>query len=95
MALNESVIPLLYCEIEHCGLRRLPDQQIHELNRLILQGKIKTYPGSVRQEPVEEALITVNGQRIYLIEGRIVRMQIFDSIEIKANQDLKDALNLA
>lgn len=76
------------CPLDQSRLRLLTATELRKLNVFILRGIVQRYDGSLVTEPLEDALITINLERIYPVEDGIPVVQIFEQIETSGIPDL-------
>jgi hypothetical protein len=76
-----KAVPLLRCPLEGCGVRLLTSEELEQLNELIVRGSVKRYDNSLVTSPLADALITVDGSRIYPVWDDVPVMQVFEQID--------------
>ncbi|WP_290647857.1 Trm112 family protein [Aquisalimonas sp.] len=71
MAIDRKLLDILCCPVTKIPVEPLPKKRLDELNALIEEGRVQYQDGTAVTGPVTEALITENGERIYLVEDGI------------------------
>ncbi len=71
MPIHPKLFEILVCPVTKQPLSNLEENKVKELNDLIACGEIKLNSGEIIEEPIEEALVTRNGQTIYLVKDGI------------------------
>ena len=71
MAVDRKLLEILCCPVTKQPVEPLPRERLEALNTLIEQGEAWYQDGTQVTEPVREALITDNGERIYLVNDGI------------------------
>lgn len=71
MAVDRKLLEILCCPVTKQAVEPLPRERLEALNTLIEQGEAWYQDGTLVTEPVREALITDNGERIYLVNDGI------------------------
>lgn len=71
MAVDRKLLEILCCPVTKIPVEPLPRDRLDALNALVEQGQAFYQDGTPVTGPVTEALITENGERIYLVEDGI------------------------
>lgn len=71
MAVDRKLLDILCCPATKIPVEPLPKDRLTALNEAISEGRAQYQDGSAVSGPVTEALITQNGERIYLVEDGI------------------------
>lgn len=71
MAVDRKLLEILCCPVTKIPVEPLPRERLDALNALVEQGQAFYQDGTAVTGPVSEALITENGERIYLVEDGI------------------------
>ncbi|MDN3516024.1 Trm112 family protein [Aquisalimonas lutea] len=71
MAVDRKLLEILCCPVTKVPVEPLPRERLDALNALVEQGQALYQDGTPVTGPVTEALITENGERIYLVEDGI------------------------
>lgn len=71
MAVDRKLLEILCCPVTKIPVEPLPRERLDALNALVEQGQALYQDGTPVTGPVTEALITENGERIYLVEDGI------------------------
>lgn len=71
MAIDRKLLDILCCPVTGQPLQPLGKDQLKQLNELIGKGQVRSYDNSPVTEPLREALVTGNGERIYPIDDGI------------------------
>lgn len=71
MAVDRKLLEILCCPVTKIPVEPLPRERLDALNALIDQGQAYYQDGTPVSGQVREALITENGERIYLVEDGI------------------------
>jgi|GEM_PF-1583881 len=80
MPIKEDLLEILCCPKSMERLEVVPPDGVASINERIAAGQVKYESGSPVQDPLQEALITVDAQRIYAIKDSIPVMLIDESI---------------
>ncbi len=80
MPIDSRLLDILCCPTSRVALRLLDSSALEKVNQAIAGGKIKRIDGRVQSEPLQEALITVDSQRIYRIDDGIPVMLADEAI---------------
>ena len=71
MAVDRKLLEILCCPVTKQPVEPLSKQRLASLNGAIERGEAVYQDGTPVSEPVREALITENGERIYMVEDGI------------------------
>lgn len=71
MAVDRKLLEILCCPVTKIPVEPLSRERLDALNALVEQGQAFYQDGTPVTGPVAEALITENGERIYLVEDGI------------------------
>ncbi len=71
MTVDRKLLEILACPITKQPVFLLDQARLDKVNRLIEQGKLHTLDGAKLEEPLQEALITRNGNTLYPVEGGV------------------------
>jgi uncharacterized protein YbaR (Trm112 family) len=69
--MNKRLLTILRCPVSHKGLAVLKKDRLAQVNAAIAAGHIITHDGSKVVEPLNEALVTDDGKRIYPVADGI------------------------
>lgn len=87
MPIDSRLLDLLCCPSSRVPLRPLEGSGLVRLNARIRQGEVRRIDGQLQQQDVQEALITVDGQRIYRIDEGIPVMLADEAIAASQLQE--------
>ncbi|WP_290636688.1 Trm112 family protein [Aquisalimonas sp.] len=71
MAVDRKLLDILCCPVTKIPLEPLSRDRLEALNAAVEEGRAQYQDGTAVTGPVTEALITENGERIYLVEDDI------------------------
>lgn len=71
MPVDQKLLDILCCPVSQTPLRRLEQKRLKQLNQAIDNGEVQTVTGAAVQEPLDEALITVDDKVIYPVRDSI------------------------
>ena len=71
MPIDKRLLEILVCPVSKVPVKPLPKDKLGILNREIEQGGVQQADGSAVEEPLEEALVTVDGKTVYRVDGGI------------------------
>lgn len=71
MSIDRKLLDILCCPETGVPLKLLRKDQLTELNAMIAAGSVRDLSGDPVATPLQEALITNNGERIYRIDSNI------------------------
>ncbi|MCW5977243.1 MAG: hypothetical protein KIT09_04160 [Bryobacteraceae bacterium] len=80
MPVKPDLLEILCCPLTKTPLKALDDDAIRDINERIGAGQVKYESGAVVKDPLQEGLITVDGQRIYAVRDGIPVMLVDESI---------------
>lgn len=80
MPVKEDLLEILCCPLTKAPLRVLPAEIVEKINDRIAAGQVELAGGAVVKDPLEEALITVDNQRVYAVMESIPVMLVDESI---------------
>lgn len=80
MPIKEDLLEILCCPLTKTPVRVLEAAGVAAVNARIEAGQVKYENGNAVEEPLEEALITTDGARIYAIKDGIPIMLVDESI---------------
>jgi len=69
--IDRKLLDILCCPVTGVPLKLLRKDQLSALNTLIAAGKARYFNDDVVTTPLQEALITENGERIYRVDDGI------------------------
>lgn len=81
--MDKRLLNILRCPISHKGLSVLKKDRLERLNAAIQAGELVNHEGEKLAEPLDEALVTDDGKRVYpvadgipvLLEGESISME--------------------
>ena len=71
MPIDRRLLEILCCPATRVALRPVDREGLDRLNQQIRQGDVRRIDGTVQVDDLQEALITVDAQRIYRIDDGI------------------------
>jgi uncharacterized protein YbaR (Trm112 family) len=82
-AMDKRLLSILRCPVTHKGLSVLKKDKLDKVNAVIATGGLTTHDGATLAAPLDEALITDDGKRLYpvndgipvLLEGESIHME--------------------
>jgi len=80
MPISKDLLDILCCPRTKVPVRMMTEQQVAELNAKIEQGGVVTQDGSAVEKPLQEGLITEDGETIYRIDDGIPVMLVDQGI---------------
>lgn len=80
MPISEELLQILCCPRTKVPVKMLPAEQLAELNERIAKGAVKYSDGNSVEKPLEEGLITEDGETIYRIDDGIPVMLVDQGI---------------
>ncbi len=80
MPVREDLLEILCCPLTKAPLKMVPAEALARINERIAQGEVRYENGAVVKDRLEEALVTVDHQRIYAVRESIPVMLIDESI---------------
>jgi len=69
MTLNRKLLEALVCPVTKQAVFALDQPRMDKVNRLISQGKIHAHSGRKLTAPLQQALITRNGNTLYRVDN--------------------------
>ena len=87
MPVKQDLLKILCCPVTKVGLKILPNEMRVELNEKIQKGLVKNMGKKIVEEPLEEALITVDTQTVYRVTSDIPHMIPSEGIPV-SDEDL-------
>jgi uncharacterized protein YbaR (Trm112 family) len=82
MPIKEDLLEILCCPKTMTSLRIVGADALAKVNEQIATGQVQFESGEPVKEPLEEALVTVDAQRLYAIKDSIPVMLIDESIPV-------------
>ena len=81
--MDKRLLTILRCPVSHKGLSVLKKDRLERLNAAIHEGDLVNHEGVKLAEPLDEALVTDDGKRVYpvadgipvLLEGESISME--------------------
>ena len=83
MPIAKELLEILCCPKTKVGLEELPANKIEALNKLINDKKLNYANGDIVDEPLQEALITVDKTTVYRVDEDIPIMLIDKGIPVE------------
>ena len=80
--INANLLRMLRCPKEGDLLAIADDSLIQKLNEQIKRGELRDAQDQKIQEPIEAALVTASGSRVYPIRGGIPTLIADEAIEL-------------
>ena len=74
MPIKEDLLQILCCPTTKIPVRMLEPDELEQLNHQIATTKVANVSGEIIERPLEEGLITENGQTIYRVTANIPNM---------------------
>ena len=71
MAIDRKLLDILCCPATGVPLETLRKDKLQQLNAKIAEGKVRQLNDELVTSPLQEALITENGERIYRVDDGI------------------------
>ena len=65
------MLTILRCPVTHKGLSLLKKDKLERINAAIAAGEVTTHEGERLAQPLNEALVTDDGKRVYPIDDGI------------------------
>lgn len=84
MALDSELLEILRCPTSHARLRLLTADERARVNERIAAGAVRNAGGQLRDQPLEDGLITEDGAVIYPIEDAIPVLLVEEGIPWQA-----------
>ena len=81
--MDKRLLTILRCPVTHKGLSVLKKDRLERINTAIRSGDVVNHDGVKLDDPLDEALVTDDGKRIYpvadgipvLLEGEAISME--------------------
>ena len=80
MPISEDLLNILCCPRTKVPVQVLPDDQLADLNAKIEQGGVVYQDGKPVEKPLQEGLITEDGETIYRVDDNIPVMLVDQGI---------------
>ena len=80
MPISEDLLEILCCPRTKVPVQALPADQLAQLNEHIEQGGVTHQDGSAVDKPLQEGLITEDGETVYRIDDNIPVMLVDQGI---------------
>ena len=80
MPISDDLLQILCCPETKTPVAMLPSERLDLLNAAIATGQVRYADGSQVEDPVEEALVTVDGRTVYRIDDSIPVMLVDQAI---------------
>jgi len=81
--MDKRLLTILRCPVTHKGLSVLKKDKLAKLNEAIVAGKVTTLDGVRLDEPLDEALITDDGKRLYPVADGIPVLLESESVHVE------------
>ena len=82
-AMDKRLLNILRCPVTHKGLSLLKKDELEKVNEAIAAGGLTTHDGAALSEPLDEALVTDDGKRLYPITDGIPVLLESESIQME------------
>ena len=79
--MDKRLLTILRCPVTHKGLSVLKKDKLDKLNAAIAAGGVSTLDGTSLETPLDEALITDDGKRLYPVNDGIPVLLEGESIQ--------------
>jgi uncharacterized protein YbaR (Trm112 family) len=79
--MDKRLLTILRCPVTHKGLSVLKKDKLEKLNAAIASGSVSTLDGTQLDAPLDEALITDDGKRLYPVNDGIPVLLEGESIQ--------------
>mgnify|MGYP001813784027 FL=1 len=79
--MDKRLLTILRCPVTHKGLSVLKKDKLDKLNAAIAAGGVSTLDGTSLEAPLDEALITDDGKRLYPVNDGIPVLLEGESIQ--------------
>jgi uncharacterized protein YbaR (Trm112 family) len=79
--MDKRLLTILRCPVTHRGLSVLKKDKLEKLNAAIAAGSVSTLDGTHLEAPLDEALITDDGKRLYPVNDGIPVLLEGESIQ--------------
>lgn len=81
--MDKRLLTILRCPVTHKGLSLLKKDKLEKINAAIAAGEVSTRDGVQLAEPLDEALVTDDGKRIYPVDDGIPVLLESESIHVE------------
>ena len=81
--MDKRLLTILRCPVTHKGLSLLKKDKLEKINSAIAAGEVSTREGIRLTEPLDEALVTDDGKRIYPVDDGIPVLLESESIHVE------------
>ena len=81
--MDKRLLTILRCPVTHKGLSILKKDKLEKVNAAIAAGKVATLDGARVDHPLDEALITDDGKRLYPVNDGIPVLLEGESIQLE------------
>lgn len=81
--MDKRLLTILRCPVTHKGLSLLRKDKLEKINAAIANGEVSTREGVRLAEPLDEALITDDGKRVYPVDDGIPVLLESESIHME------------
>jgi uncharacterized protein YbaR (Trm112 family) len=82
-AMDKRLLNILRCPVTHKGLSLLTKDKLDKVNAAIAAGGLTTHDGAALTEPLDEALVTDDGKRLYPVNDGIPVLLESESIHVE------------
>lgn len=69
--MDKYLLDILRCPITGQNLRPVPREKLQKLNQAVAAGRLRFQDGEPVERPLDEALITANGSKLYVVDDGI------------------------
>lgn len=80
--MNERLLDIVCCPVSHQDLRKADSALLATLNRRIEAGTLLNESGDVPAAPLQAALVTMDGRRVYPVSDGLVALLEAESLVI-------------
>jgi uncharacterized protein YbaR (Trm112 family) len=81
--MDKRLLTILRCPVRHKGLSLLKKDKLERINAAIAAGEVTTHEGERLAQPLNEALVTDDGKRVYPIDDGIPVLLESESIHME------------
>jgi uncharacterized protein YbaR (Trm112 family) len=81
--MDKRLLTILRCPVTHKGLSLLNKDKLERINAAIAAGEVTTHEGERLAQPLNEALVTDDGKRVYPIDDGIPVLLESESIHME------------
>ena len=89
MSLDKRLLDILCCPESKQPVSLLGTRQLEALNAALAAGSLRLGDGSPAQGPLQAALITADGKRVYRVDDGIPVMLVDQAIEVQGVDGLR------